>query len=344
MTFLRNDVGPIVPPFGGEVFPWIGGDLQTVRHYLKHDAPRPDAGEEVVIELADGDRLLAAFHPARKTPSKGCVIAVHGLNGCMDAQHICWLTPDVLAAGYSLLRINMRGAGAARPLAKGTYNACAGADLLPFITAAAEHDPGVPLFMMAHSLGGTAALNMALDFPEATARLAGLVTIGTPLDMVATSRRFNRHRNRVYGRHMLLALKQIAGTAPGVSNETLAAAFSTRSVKEFDDRVTAPMAGYRNANAYYRASSVHERMQEIGIPVLVLHGSNDPWVPAKTCLKLPVPDDPLAGTSVVVTRGGGHVGFHDSALNWHIRATLAWCDAVVARGQTAGLIEGVSKT
>ena len=332
MAFLRNDVGPVVPPFGGEVFPWIGGDLQTVRHYFKHDAPRPDAGKEVVIELADGDRLLAAFHPARQTPSKGCVIAVHGLNGCMDAQHICWLTPDVLAAGYSLLRINMRGAGEARPLAKGTYNACAGADLLPFITAAAEHDPGVPLFMMAHSLGGTAAINMALDFPEATDRLAGLVTIGTPLDMVATSRRFNRHRNRVYGRHMLLALKQIAGTAPGVSNETLAAAFSTRSVKEFDDRVTAPMAGYRNANAYYRASSVHERMQEIGIPVLVLHGSNDPWVPAKTCLKLPVPDDPLAGTSVVVTRGGGHVGFHDSALNWHIRATLAWCDAVAARG------------
>lgn len=332
MAFLRNDVGPVVPPFGGEVFPWIGGDLQTVRHYFKHDAPRPDPGDEVVIELADGDRLLAAFHPARKTPSKGCLIAVHGLNGCMDAQHICWLTPDVLAAGYSLLRINMRGAGAARPLAKGTYNACAGGDLVPFITAAADCDPGVPVFMMAHSLGGTAALNMALDFPEATARLSGLVTIGTPLDMMATSRRFNRHRNRVYGRHMLLALKQIAGTAPGVSNETLAAAFSTRSVKEFDDRVTAPMAGYRNANAYYRASSVHERMQGIGIPVLVLHGSNDPWVPAKTCLKLPVPDDPLAGTSVVVTRGGGHVGFHDSALNWHIRATLAWCDAVVARG------------
>ena len=70
----------------------------------------------------------------------------------------------------------------------------------------ADHDPDVPRFMMAHSLGGTAALNMALDFPQETARLAGLVTIGTPLDMMATSRRFSRHRNRVYGRHMLLAL------------------------------------------------------------------------------------------------------------------------------------------
>ena len=114
MGFLRNDVGAVVPPFGGEAFPWIGGDLQTVRHYLRHDAPRPDPGEEVLIDLADGDRLLAAFHPARSHPSKGCVIAVHGLNGCMDAQHIWWLVPDILAAGYSLLRVNMRGAGPAR--------------------------------------------------------------------------------------------------------------------------------------------------------------------------------------------------------------------------------------
>ena len=55
-------------------------------------------------------------------------------------------------------------------------------------------------------------------------------------------------------------------------------------------------------------------------------------MPAKTCLKLPVPEHPLTGISVVVTRGGGHVGFHDTRLNWHIRATLAWCDAVAAAG------------
>ena len=114
MGFLRNDAGGVLPPFGGERFPWIGGDLQTIRHYLRHDAPVPDAGEEVLIELADGDRLLAAFHKAKGNRSKGCVIAVHGLNGCMDAQHIWWLVPEVLTAGYSLLRVNMRGAGPAR--------------------------------------------------------------------------------------------------------------------------------------------------------------------------------------------------------------------------------------
>ena len=164
MGFLRNDAGDVIPLFGGERFPWIGGDLQTIRHFLRHDAPPPNPGEEVLIELDDGDRLLAAFHPstgARSTGvrstgarSKGCVIAVHGLAGCMDAQHIWWLLPAVLAAGYSCLRVNMRGAGPARPLARKTYSAVAGHDLLPFLDAAAETIPNLnPLEQFAASLG-----------------------------------------------------------------------------------------------------------------------------------------------------------------------------------------------
>lgn len=330
MAFIRNDAGDMIPPFGGEKFPWIGGDLQTVRHFLRDDAPSPPPSDEILIDLPDGDKLLAAFHSSHADQSRGCIIAVHGLNGCMDAQHIWWLVNPVLDAGYSLLRINMRGAGPARPLARGTYNARAGADLIPFVDAAAEHDPDVPLFMMAHSLGGTAALNMALDFPDTASRLAGLVTIGTPLDMVATAARFNAPRNRLYIRHMLSGLKDIAATAPGLADPYLEAAKRARNVYEFDDWLTAPLAGHADSDEYYRAASVMDRMDRLTPPTLILQGSNDPWVPA-SCLDLPVPQDPYNGTSVVVTRGGGHVGFHDRGLNWHIRATIAWCNAMLNR-------------
>ena len=51
--FLRNDVGAMVPPFGGEALPWIGGDLQTVRHALRHDAPQALPSTEILIDSAD---------------------------------------------------------------------------------------------------------------------------------------------------------------------------------------------------------------------------------------------------------------------------------------------------
>ena len=101
-----------------------------------------------------------------------------------------------------------------------------------------------------------------------------------------------------------------------------------RSITEFDDLVTAPLAGYADSAAYYAATSVHRRMDDLAIPTLVLQGSNDPWVPVAPCLARPAPRHRRAGTAIVVTKGGGHVGFHDGKLNWHIRATLAWYDAI----------------
>ncbi|MEC8263530.1 MAG: hypothetical protein VX017_09515, partial [Pseudomonadota bacterium] len=62
------------------------------------------------------------------------------------------------------------------------------------------------------------------DFPDEAARLRGLVTIGTPLDMTATARRFSRPRNRLYVRYMLAGLKQIAEGAPGLAPRYRAAA------------------------------------------------------------------------------------------------------------------------
>ena len=108
---------------------------------------------------------------------------------------------------------------------------------------------------------------------------------------------------------------------------------------EFDDHVTARLAGYADSGAYYAGTSVHQRLQEATIPVLVLQGSNDPWIPDQPALDQPVPAGPAdlkdngaarGDVQVVVTRGGGHVGFHDRQLNWHIRATLSWCSALAA--------------
>ena len=180
---------------------------------------------------------------------------------------------------------------------------------------------------------------MVLDFDDAARRLAGLVTISTPLDMVATAVRFHAPRNRPYVRYMLSGLKQIADNVPDLDPELHRAAMSAKSVRDFDDLVTARLAGYADSAAYYAGTSVHHRLQDAPIPVLLLQGSNDPWVPSQPALDQPRRASPpeqadvhsdvqagiQAGVQVVVTRGGGHVGFHDRQLNWHVRATIAWC-------------------
>ena len=331
IAFVRNDAENLIPSFGGEALPWKGGDLQTMRHFICCDAPPAPVGERVLLDLPDGDRLLAMCHLPREQP-RGCLIAVHGLNGCMDAPHILWLIPAALAAGFALLRVNMRGAGPARALARKTYNAGTGADLIPFIDWAKQHFRELPLYMMGHSLGGTAALNMALDHPGAAGRLAGLVTVGAPIDMTATARKFHRPRNWLYMRHMLAGMKQIVATTPHLEQHYVDAAIRATTVFTFDDQVTAPLAGHRDATSYYAATSVHQRLSRLTIPALVIQSTNDPWVPDEPCLAQP---HGRGLPAIVVTRGGGHVGFHDRNGSWYIRATLAWIGAQSDLPQTS---------
>ncbi len=321
----------MIPAFGGEAFPWKGGDLQTLRHFICCDAPPAPVGERVLLNLPDGDRLLAVCHLPQKQP-RGCLIAVHGLNGCMDAPHILWLTPAALAEGLVLLRVNMRGAGPARALARKTYNAGAGADLTHFIDWAKGRFKELPVYMLGHSLGGTAALNMVLDHPGLTGRLAGLVTVGAPIDMTATAWRFQRPRNRLYVRYMLAGMKQLVATTPHIEQRYVDAAMRASNIFAFDDQVTAPLAGHRDATSYYAATSVHQRMSRLNIPALIIQSTNDPWVPDEPCLAQPCGKGLPA---IVVTKDGGHVGFHDHDGSWYIRATLAWINAQLGTPQTS---------
>ena len=59
-------------------------------------------------------------------------------------------------------------------------------------------------------------------------------------------------------------------------------------------------------------SPIHS-IDALGVPTLLLHADDDPWVPPPPIASRP----PLR---VIVTRGGGHVGFHGtgSRLPWYV--------------------------
>lgn len=316
---------PRLPHFEGERLPWIGGDLQTLRHFIRRDIKPLEDGEALTVTLDDGDRLLAAFHaPAdhdAEGKMRGGIIAVHGLTGSMDSDHINVLTRDALCQGYAVLRVNMRGAGPARKLAKKSYSAKAGADLLPFIKMMrGKIGDDLPVVMVAHSIGGAAALNMMLDFPDQLNGLNGLVSVAAPIDMMASNARFNALRNRVYMKYLLNGLKALADEVPEIAPDVLAKIKTVQSIKEFDDVYTGPNMGYADAYEYYAAATVAHRLEDVPIRTLLIHGGNDPWIPKEAYLSL----TPSAMLDVLVSDGGGHVGFHDAKGIWSNRAIFSW--------------------
>ena len=51
-----------------------------------------------------------------------------------------------------------------------------------------------------------------------------------------------------------------------------------RSLREFDDKVTAPYCGFAGAADYYERSSASRVVQNISVPALILHAANDPFI------------------------------------------------------------------
>ena len=94
--------------------PWWGGDLQTMRNFFAaRTGRRPQiAGERLYLAMRDGsgDRLAALLTHAKRN-DRPLVVLLHGLTGCETSMNMARAAACHLEGGYSVLRLNLRGAG-----------------------------------------------------------------------------------------------------------------------------------------------------------------------------------------------------------------------------------------
>ena len=184
--------------------------------------------------------------------------------------------------GAPVVRLNLRGSPPGRSLARGHYHMDRVQDLADACLALADLDPGIRqqgVVIVGFSLGGALALRLA-QAPCRPDLVKAVVAVSAPLDLSATAERIARPRNRVYERWLLRRLKR--ETEPlwrdGPAAER-AAVQGARHIHEFDDALTAKEAGFRDAADYYASCSPMNDMGGLGIPALIIHADDDPWVP-----------------------------------------------------------------
>jgi hypothetical protein len=340
--------GPGEPaPFRAR-FPWLGSDLQTLRDTLRPLSLPPESGEPQLIALPGGDQLLALLDRPGGAGPIALVLVVHGLSGSACSPGPWRLAQALLAQGFAVLRLNLRGAGAGRPLARGSYAARCDPDLRPVLQRARQLAGPLPLLGVGLSLGGTVLLNGCLDPGAEGDRtrplLDGLVTISSPLDLPASTAQIDRLRNHLYQRWLVRRLRAEVLADPGglrpEQGRSLLGPERPRSIRRFDALITAPRWGHASLEAYYAAASPLLRLEALAAagqppprplpPALVLHAADDPWVPATAARRLVAGEPLVAGWAlqVLITPGGGHNGFHAPGDGpggcWSDRFTAHW--------------------
>lgn len=316
------------PPVFVARWPWLGGDLQTLRNTLRrpriHLASHGTIRLEIDARDGTGDRLLALLdRPTAPRQGAACIVLVHGLTGCSDSAYVRVSAANLLVLGHDVLRVNLRGAGPGRALATRHYNAGSSADLAAVLRGLPDFLRDQPIAAIGYSLGANILLKF-LGETNGVERVAAAASVSAPIDLASASRRIRAPRNRLYHRYLLRRMKSEALAAPGPMSQAHRAIIrDVDDVLAFDDQVVAPAAGCRDADDYYARCSGMAFLADIRTPTLMLHAGDDPWIPHDAYRAIDWPA--LPSIVPLFSRGGGHVGFHGRGdiVPWHDRA-IAW--------------------
>ena len=95
------------------------------------------------------------------------------------------------------------------------------------------------------------------------------------------------------------------------------------SILEIDDKITAPMFGWKDRNDYYTKAACYHRIPSIKVPCFFINALDDPIIGHKA-----IDYDVFHQNEYTVlgtTKHGGHLGYHESVFTnkqWYMIPVL----------------------
>tara|TARA_Y100001978_G_scaffold86570_1_gene77582 strand:- start:485 stop:1594 length:1110 start_codon:yes stop_codon:yes gene_type:complete len=333
-------------------FPWIGGDLQTIRDTFCLDFKLAKKVEKVFIPVENlisddskKDYLLCFLEFPENNQVKGLVVVTHGLGGSTRRFGLRRIAKKLLNDGFIICKLNLRGAGSGRYLTKSNYSARCSKDIfsvIDFLRNKFKREINdfnlsrqcFPIFGIGLSLGGTIFLNACLDYESKNRKslFDGLACISSPLDLLTCSACIDKPRNFLYQKWLIRRLKkQVLDIKfnKDISYQELVKdkIKKVKTIREFDEQLTAPSWGYKSVDDYYLKASplMQIKSNSEKLPLsLFIHAKDDPWVPYEATHKLSKLFNKSEKISFLITEKGGHNGFHSPKGCWSDEIVRKW--------------------
>ncbi|HTJ97663.1 MAG TPA: hydrolase [Rhodocyclaceae bacterium] len=301
---------------------WLpGAHLQTVWPLLLRNRLLPQYRREQ-LDTPDGDFLDIDWidGSSRDAP---LLVLFHGLEGSSASPYAHALMQAVQTQGWRGVVVHFRGCSGRPNRLPRAYHSGDSAEVAWVLAQLQQRQAGAPLFAVGVSLGGNALLKYLGEQGSAARHIvSAAAAVSVPYDLAAADRCLSRGIARLYARHFLktlipqaLAKAQRFPNQPGLNQPERIR--NAKTLREFDDAVTAPLHGFRDADDYYTQSSSGQYVARIAVPALLLHALNDPFLPPT---EIPVRATLPANVHLETSSDGGHVGFvsgyFPGQLNW----------------------------
>lgn len=300
------------------------GHLQTLAGNFLPRKPVLPEPERLLVEVEGPvsgygpSYVLCHCHwqPEEVRSKRLTLILVHGLEGSSDSKYMIGNTARGLAAGFNVVRMNMRSCGGTDDICPTIYHSGRSDDVAAVLKSIVETHSLESVALVGYSMGGNLVLKFAGEVAAAPPKqLKALVGVSPLMDLAVSSAALHERRNRVYEwhflRNMIARVRRRMELYPRIYGS--AELDAIRSMRLFDDHIVARYGGFVDAEDYYEKVASSHFAAKLSVPTLILHSLDDPFIRLLPTTRAAL----IANRNVtyIETERGGHCAFLEAANN-----------------------------
>ncbi|XP_047430276.1 phospholipase ABHD3-like isoform X2 [Mugil cephalus] len=312
-AFLHKHCPAVAETFSPTPWCW-GGRLQTLVCALLKSRPSVNYRNELIRTVDGGqisldwvDNRASVTYPESST--RPTVLILPGLTGNSQQSYVLHAIHQATRRGYRCVVFNNRGLGGEELLTPVTYCAASISDLDRVVCHVKGLYPHAPVLGAGVSMGGMILLNY-LGRKRTESGLVAGITISTAWDAMKSSDSLEEPLNwLLFNKYLTNGLCRSVTRHRKILEKVVDVehVLKAQTVREFDERFTTLLFGYKSCVEYYRDASPAKKLPTTTVPILCLNATDDPFSPQRA---FPVSIvQGLPNVALLLTAHGGHIAF-----------------------------------
>lgn len=238
------------------------------------------------------------------------LIISHGLEGDSGRPYVVRMAGYFHQQGWDVLAWNCRSCSGELNMQPRFYHHGATDDVETIVSRALKGSKYSAIAMTGFSMGGNLTLKYLGEQGKSLhPSIKCAVVFSTPVDLPSSVAEMSRRRNHYYKMRFLKKL-EVKVKAKALALKENFPQVDFKKIKEFpdfDNMVTAPIHGFKDADDFYIKVSSKPFIKHITIPTLIINALNDPFL-GKGCFPYEEVKD-VPHVYLETPANGGHVGF-----------------------------------
>jgi uncharacterized protein len=288
-----------------------GGHAQTLVAYAWPRGLNVETNDEKrLFHTASDAQVLAYCRWQTDRKDHPTIVIWHGMEGSTESRYMLAMANKGFAAGFNVIRVNVRNCGGTEHLTPTLYHGGLTEDLRAVFDELINQDGLSRLVLVGFSLGGNMVLKLAAEYgSEYPEQLLAICAVSPSVDLGASTNEMQRRGNWIYQQSFLRRLHQRMRLKKDLFPDLydISELHLANTIREFDERFTSRASGFEGADDYYHRASSIRQIHKIEVPTLIIHAEDDPFIPFAPLRANTISDNP--NILLIATKHGGHVAF-----------------------------------